>query len=72
MAREEFRVSWVVVALWGGVVVGCLSRMKTDEHLVALETVCNAFLKSVCHLLTKREKGSGKGMLMPCLLVVFG
>lgn len=39
MAREEFRVSWVVVALWGGVVVGCLSRMKTDEHLVALETV---------------------------------
>lgn len=34
--------------------------------------MCDAFLKSVCHLLTKGEKGEGKGVLMPCPLEVFG
>lgn len=32
----------------------------------------DAFLKSACHLLTKGEKGEGKGMLILCLLEVFG
>lgn len=35
-------------------------------------SVCGAFLKSEYHLLAKGEKGKGKGMLMPCLLEVFG
>lgn len=33
-------------------------------------SVCDAFLKSVYYLLAKGE--TGKGMLMPCLLEVFG
>lgn len=45
---------------------------KHQQHLMVLQILCDALLKSVYHLLTKGEKEEGKGVLMPCLLEIFG